>query len=113
MVRFFGGFALVGGGFGGRLGFGRSRFGLLVGGSIFFCFRAVGVTARGFFLNVELGLVFHDIVARTGEVNGRVIGLGGFLDGVAAFRLDRNLAFVFLLGHFSGWGRAIPVPRGW
>ena len=113
LVRFFGGFALVGGGFGGRLRFGRSRFGLLVGGSIFFFFRAVGVAARGFFLDVELGLVLDDIVAGAGEVDGRVIGLGGFLDGVAAFRLDRNLAFVFLFGHFSGWGRAIPVPGGW
>ena len=107
MLGFFGGFALIAGGFGGR------GFGFWVGGFFFVVFSAIGITARGLFFHVELGLVLHNIVAGAGEVNGRVIGLGGLLDGVAAFGLDRHFPFVFLLSDFSGWGRAIPIPGGW
>ena len=45
-------------------------------------------------------------------MNRRVIGLGGFLDGVAAFGLNGDFAFSFLFGDFSGWGGAVPVPGG-
>lgn len=113
VLGLFGGFALVAGGFGGSLGFGGRGFGCWVGRFFFVVFSAIGVTGRCLFFHIELGLVLHNIVARASKVNGRVIGLGGLLDGVAAFGLDRHFPFVFLLSDFSGWGRAIPVPGGW
>lgn len=112
LLGVFGGFALIGRGFGGSFGFGRRRCGLLLSGIIFFIFGAVGVTTSGLFFDIELGLVLHDVVAGAGEVNCRIIGLSRFLDGVAAFGLDRDFAFGFLFGDFSGWGGAVPVPRG-
>lgn len=112
LLRFFRGFALVAGRFGGSFGFGRRGLGLFLGGLVFFFLGPVGVTGRGLFFDVELGLVLHDVVAGAGEVNRGVIGLSGFFDGVATFGLDGDFAFGLLFGDFSGWGGAVPVPGG-
>ena len=109
-LRFFGGFALLGWGFRGGFVFGGRRFRLFLGGVVVFFFVAVCVTARSLFFDAELGLVLHDVVTGAGESDCRVIGLSGFLDGVAALGLDGDFAFCLLFGDFSGWGGAVPVP---
>ena len=110
-LNFFGGFALLVWGFRGGFVFGGWRFRLFLGGGVvFFFFVAVRVTARSLFFDVELGLVLHDVVTGAGESDCRVVGLSGFLDGVAALGLDGDFAFCLLFGDFSGWGGAVPVP---
>ena len=57
-------------------------------------------------------MVLDYIVAGAREVDGWVVGFGGFFDGIAALGLDGNSAFVFLFSDFAAQGRAVPVPRG-
>ena len=65
-----------------------------------------------FLVHLKLGLVFHHVIAGTRECDCGIIGLGGFLDGVAAFGLHGDFAFLFFLGNFAAWLRAVPIPRG-
>ena len=109
-LRLFGGFALLVWGFRGGFVFGGRRFRLFLGGVVVFFSGAVCVTARSLFFDVELGLVLHDVVTGAGERDCRVIGLSGFLDGVAALGLDGDFALCLLFGDFSGWGGAVPIP---
>ena len=43
-------------------------------------------------------------------MDGRIAGLGIFLDGVAALGLDDDFAFRFLLSDLAAGCGAIPVP---
>lgn len=53
------------------------------------------------FLDIKLALPLHDIVARTCDVHGGVLGLGVAFDGVAALGLNSNFTLIFLFGNFA------------
>ena len=46
-------------------------------------------------------------------MNGWIVGLCRFLDGVATFGLDADFAFGFLLGDLAAGMGAVPGPGGW
>ena len=64
------------------------------------------------FLDLQLRLVLYDVIARAGEVNGWVVGLGVFLDRVAALRLDGDFAFGFLFCDLATGRGSVPIPGG-
>ena len=89
---------------------GRARAGAV--GFVFLLLVAVlRGGAGGFFLvDLQLRRVFHHVVAWAGHVDRRVVGLRGFLDRVAAFGLDGEFAFGFLLRDFAAGLGAVPGP---
>ena len=46
-------------------------------------------------------------------MDGWVVGLGVFLDGIASLGLDGYFAFGFLFRDFTTRSAAIPIPGGW
>jgi len=70
-----------------------------------------GVVGGGFFLfHGEFGLLFHDVIARAGDMDGGIFRVAFAFDGVAAFCLDGDFAFGFLFGDFARGMAAAVVP---
>ena len=43
-------------------------------------------------------------------MDGGIVGLGGFLDGIAALGLNGHFTFIFFLGNFTAGRASVPVP---
>lgn len=73
---------------------------------------ATGRAIGAFSLAVDLKLAgtFDDIVAGSLDVYGWVVGRGVLLDGVAAIRLNGDLALLLDLGNLTTRLTAAPVP---
>ena len=63
-------------------------------------------------VDLELGLILYHVITGTREMDGRIVGLSGFFDGITPFGLDGYLALALLLGYLATWLSPIPVPGG-